>query len=152
MAVDGINEVGSALLGSVERKPTQQLGKDDFLKLLITQLQYQDPLSPMDDREFIAQLAQFSALEQMQGVARMGGLQYGMTLLGKEVIATDPVYGLPFKGIVTRVGSVDGKTLLNVRIPEERDELGNIIQEQLDIVVELDAVIEAGLPEGAEAP
>lgn len=47
-------------------KSNGMLGKDAFLKLLITQLRNQDPLSPMEDKEFIAQMAQFSTLEQMQ--------------------------------------------------------------------------------------
>ncbi|MDH4155890.1 MAG: hypothetical protein OEW00_01260 [candidate division Zixibacteria bacterium] len=45
------------------------LGKDDFLQLLVTKMQYQDPLEPMDDEDFIAQLAQFSSLEQMNNIA-----------------------------------------------------------------------------------
>ncbi len=48
------------------KKPV--LGKDDFMKLLVTQMENQDPLNPMKDTEFIAQLAQFSSLEQLYGI------------------------------------------------------------------------------------
>lgn len=74
------------------RPPTQSLGKDDFLKLLITQLQNQDPTAPMEDREFIAQMAQFSSLEQMTNMsgefsrlARMISSGQAVNLLGRTV-------------------------------------------------------------------
>lgn len=47
----------------------QSLGKDDFLKLLVAKLEHQDPLEPMQDEDFVAQLAQFSSLEQMNNIA-----------------------------------------------------------------------------------
>jgi len=47
----------------------QTLGKDDFLQLLVCKLQHQDPLNPMEDSDFIAQLAQFSTLEQMHNIS-----------------------------------------------------------------------------------
>lgn len=49
------------------------LGKDDFLRLLLTQLQHQDPQNPLDDREFTTQLAQFSSLEQMNEIGNALG-------------------------------------------------------------------------------
>lgn len=48
--------------------PTAVLGKDDFLKLLVTQMKNQDPLNPMDGTEYTAQLAQFSSLEALQNI------------------------------------------------------------------------------------
>jgi flagellar basal-body rod modification protein FlgD len=69
-----------------------ELGKDEFLKILLTQLTNQDPLEPMNDREFVAQMAQFSALEQMTNMAtefqKLGALieaGQAFTVLGKTV-------------------------------------------------------------------
>ncbi|WP_138493974.1 flagellar hook assembly protein FlgD [Paenibacillus pinistramenti] len=50
-------------------KDTQTMGKDQFLKILITQLQNQNPMDPMDDKEFIAQMAQFSTVEQLSNIS-----------------------------------------------------------------------------------
>lgn len=67
---------------------TGELGKDDFLNLLVTQLRYQDPLSPTDNTEFIGQMAQFSALEQMQNLNNSFTGTMAYSLIGKGVIAT----------------------------------------------------------------
>ncbi|MEW6659755.1 MAG: FlgD immunoglobulin-like domain containing protein [Thermodesulfobacteriota bacterium] len=82
------------------------MGKEDFLKLLTTQLQYQDPLSPADPKDFVAQLSQFSSLEQLINLnTTMGDLStsftnlqssqqmsQGLSLLGKTVKAQGNVF------------------------------------------------------------
>ncbi|RPH51292.1 MAG: flagellar hook assembly protein FlgD [Desulfobacteraceae bacterium] len=61
-----LSVTGSDSSSSVKAK--KDLGKEDFLNLLITQLKHQDPLNPMESQEFSAQLAQFSSLEQLSGM------------------------------------------------------------------------------------
>lgn len=67
---------------------TGELGKTDFLNLLVTQLRYQDPLNPTDDKEFIGQMAQFSALEQMQNLNTSASSTKAFGLIGKNVTAS----------------------------------------------------------------
>jgi flagellar basal-body rod modification protein FlgD len=70
-----------------ERKTGGELGKNDFLNLLVTQLRYQDPMKPVDDKEFIAQMAQFSSLEQMQNMNTTLAQSHAYSLIGKQVKA-----------------------------------------------------------------
>jgi flagellar basal-body rod modification protein FlgD len=67
MTVSAIGAATSSTSG-LYNSSTQALGKDDFLKLLVTQLQNQDPMNPTDSTAFVAQLAQFSSLEQLSNV------------------------------------------------------------------------------------
>ena len=72
ITVDGITynaQKYSDAAASQKVTDNSALGKDAFLQLLVTQMQYQDPLDPQDNGEYLAQLAQFSALEQMTNVA-----------------------------------------------------------------------------------
>jgi flagellar basal-body rod modification protein FlgD len=94
----------------------QALGKDAFLQLLVTELSNQDPLNPMQDREFIAQLAQLSTLEQMTS------LNAGMEVLrliqatgfvGKSIDAIAPD-GTRLSGVVTEVVFTESEPVLVV--------------------------------------
>ncbi len=71
------------------RKPGAELGKEDFLMLLVTQIQYQDPLEPANNTEFVAQLAQFSALEQMSNLNTTANNNTAYSLVGKEVLVRE---------------------------------------------------------------
>lgn len=63
--IDGITNTTSSNTTTSSTKEKTTLGKDDFMKLMITQLKYQDPMNPLDSSQYSAQLAQFSSLEQL---------------------------------------------------------------------------------------
>jgi len=99
-----VNAVGSGIQTAASDAVKKILGKDDFLKLLITQLKYQDPMEPTDNKDFITQMAQFSSLEQMTNMSssfeKLAGLQestlrefsvgQAINLIGRTVSAVLP--------------------------------------------------------------
>lgn len=70
LQVDTTVDMFNKQLNANGRTPSHELGKDDFLKILITQMTNQDPTSPLENTEFIAQMAQFSSLEQMTNMSQ----------------------------------------------------------------------------------
>ena len=100
--------------------PVKMLGQNEFLKLLVTQMQNQDPMKPVSDTEFIAQMAQFSSLEQTKTMsADITKLRQGndflqaTNLLGKEVRLN--LGDMEFtKGIVTDLNVKDGEARIIV--------------------------------------
>lgn len=70
------------------RSATSELDKDAFMQILVTQLKNQDPLSPMDNTDFIAQMAQFSVLEELQSLNTSFSFGQASGLVGKSVYAT----------------------------------------------------------------
>lgn len=127
MDISGINNYygsSSAVDGTAE----QELGKDAFMKLLVSQLQNQDPTNPQSNEQFIAQLAQFSSLEQMQNLndsimgltllqqsnALMAQLTDSTALIGQSVSYLDPETGEAATGTVDSVKIQDGLAVLNI--------------------------------------
>ena len=125
---------------STAQQPTMasgssELGKDTFLRLLTTQLQNQDPLNPMANEDFIAQLAQFSSLEQLQGVnTQLEGLSMINTsmnnasmvnLLGQEVVAVSDRFHYDGEGSQDLLFQSSGEITSGTAVI--RDESGSVV-------------------------
>lgn len=102
---------------NTEKKVGSSLDKDDFLLLLVTQMKYQDPLEPASNTEYVAQLAQFSELEQMQNLNQTTTNTSAYTLVGKEVyISQESLSGATseVQGIVEYVTIQNGEAYVSV--------------------------------------
>ena len=107
---------------------SKELDRDAFMQLLVTQMQNQDPLEPQGNEEFIAQLASFSSLEQMENMnanltslallqqsnALLSQLSESSNLIGKEVTWNDSETGASGQGVVESVRLQDGLTFLSI--------------------------------------
>ncbi|MGC7870307.1 flagellar hook capping FlgD N-terminal domain-containing protein [Desulfosporosinus sp. SYSU MS00001] len=149
--IDGTNSAASTS-NTNNTSNTQQtnsnstLGKDDFLKLLVTQMENQDPMNPMDDTQSIAQMAQFSALEQMTNIAtamntlntnfsaynQQSLLAQGASLIGKSVSGVGTDGTTPITGTVEAVKWLDGDPKLQVR---ESD--GTLVDLEMSLITQV---------------
>jgi flagellar basal-body rod modification protein FlgD len=102
--------------GTILQNPSSILGKDDFLRLLVTQLRYQDPLKPTDQSQFMSQMAQFSTVEGITNLQKTldamnesSTVSQAVGLIGKQVTYLD-ADGAPTTGTASSV-SLQGTAL-----------------------------------------
>jgi flagellar basal-body rod modification protein FlgD len=97
-----------------------EMGKDQFLKLFVAQLQHQDPMNPMEDSDFMGQMASFSTLEQVTNLAAANEaiaanlhLSQSVGLIGRTVTWTDEA-DATHTGVVEKVSQQDGNPVLTI--------------------------------------
>lgn len=114
--------------------PNNTIQQQDFIRLFLSQLQFQDPLEPVDNREFLAQLAQFSSLEQSrqtsvntEGLLNMGSASQALALLNRTVevqsagaLVVGEVTAVQFttSGPVLTVQTSGGQVLPEIRLSQ----------------------------------
>lgn len=125
--IDGISALGqTGQLQGLEQ--SKELDKDAFMTLLVEQMKSQDPINPQANEDFIAQLASFSTLEQMEALnenftglavlqqanALMDQLTQSSRLIGQTIEYTDPLHGTGQTGVVESVKIENGLAVLNI--------------------------------------
>ena len=121
-----VSTIGSGAAAQTQASNVQSSGvsQEDFLKILLTQLNYQDPMKPLDNQEFLAQMAQFSSLEQtrqlnerIDTLLSIQSSSQSIGLLGKTVdIATE---GGTATGEVTTLTFRDGQPMMTIKIGDQ---------------------------------
>ena len=133
-----IESIGTVLSNPQVETQQTSLGQEDLFEIMLTQLTYQDPLKPLDNQEFIAQLAQFTGLEQskqtndnMEALLTMNAASQSIGLIGKTV-QVQTVNGGEI-GDVTTVSFNSGSPLLTV-MTSTGEFLNNISLSQVSLV------------------
>ncbi len=129
MSTSAVSETSSGqslselFASDASRIPQKTLGQQDFLELLVAQLKAQDPLNPTKDTEFIAQMAQFTSLEQAKSTASemstLRSLIQGNELLGRTITYRTSKDAADQTGQVTAVSMRDGKPSLTITDPRD---------------------------------
>lgn len=112
-----MDAIGSVLSSTEAQTSTKTINQDDFIKLFLTQLNFQDPMEPVDNREFLAQIAQFSSLEQSRKIGEsindlvlLNSTAQSLSLLSKYVELNQD--GFKSKGTVSAINfTADGPIL-----------------------------------------
>jgi len=122
MAVSTIG--GGAAQAQNSTTQSSSIGQEDFLKILLTQLNYQDPLKPLDNQQFLAQMAQFSSLEQsrqlndkIDNLLTIQSSEQSIGLLGKTVDVTTETGTTT--GEVTTLTFQEGQAQLTVKVGDQ---------------------------------
>src|SRR3954449_856752 len=135
MAIDPTTgtTTAAATTASSTKKADQVLGKDDFLKLMVAQMKNQDPMNPSDDKDNIAQMAQFSSLEQITNLANatqqladrvtttqmLGLIGHSVSYAGDDgATATGTVQSVQVAGGSTKL-TIDGKAGIDPSVVAE---------------------------------
>lgn len=109
---------GNSASAASPENPNSVLGQNDFLKLMIAQLQAQNPLEPANGNEYVTELAQFTQLEQTTNLASASELSSAVQLIGHTVSYNDPSTGAAATGKVESVQSTtSGPTLTIEGVP-----------------------------------
>jgi len=138
MSVSNVNNVGHVEKAinnqnTSSSKGVSSLGSQEYLNLMVSQLQYQDPLEPMENTAFIAEMAQFSALEQMNNLNSNFSAMFNLlqtteasAIIGRTVTAINQETGEQVQGVVSSVVFDQGIPMLVVG--DEMVDLDNIVQ------------------------
>ncbi|MCZ4324638.1 flagellar hook assembly protein FlgD [Pseudomonas anguilliseptica] len=130
-----IEAIGSPLASTTSELAQSRLGQEDFIKLFLTELTFQDPLEPINNREFLAQMAQFANLEQTRitnentnNLVAMNATAQSLGLLGRQVevntesggslIGSVAAIAFSTAGPVLTVNGANGTVLPDVRLSQ----------------------------------